>query len=275
MSPPPHSEILAAICGLCLQCQATCISVVTTSENIVIASDSKEVWFDPHHVAGKDKDLANKVVVLDDRVAVGVTGFGGGTSWWDAFTFLYGIKNSLPVNASVSVIDGIIVDKLDPLMNHFSTYAANASREQQLAFADMIVMFIVIGYEGNVPVVDTVVIPFDGDTRKVSSPAIKSVYPTPHNPRTFGFNYVVEGEKRALRTATSKAYSPEWFGVREFPGLAPIFHRPADITLIEATATATDIVRFEAKFCPKSVGPPINLVMLSRKDKPVVSSLPN
>jgi hypothetical protein len=270
----PHPRVFAAFLLFAVQCHATSIAVVITNNNIVVASDSKKYWF-PGHGSEGDKDPTNKVVVINDRFVVGINGLAKGNGGWDALNLLQRVKDYLPANASISVIESVIIDKINPFMNRFSAYVANASRQDQLSFGDGIVQFIIVGYEDNVPVINTVRVDCDWNIRKVTSPTIHSVYPSQQNPIHVGFDMLSFGVSSAFAAVMGNPHGPEGQAMARLTGLAKTFASSGSkLTVAQAIATAADLVRLEAEFNPEHVGPPIDLIVLSRKDGPVLKFFP-
>jgi hypothetical protein len=264
--------IAFALCTYALRCQATSIIVVVTGNNIVVASDTKKDWM---HAGPNHEKTGNKVVVIENRAALGTTGLGR-LGDFDADRFIVGIKDTYCGDTSVSAIERVIKDKLKPFMDGFLAYVADGPVTDKEAFlGSVLVDFIVAGYEKGIPTIDIITLDIDWNSRKVSRPITHSIYPSPNipvdrNPRPFAF-----GNHDAIDAALNNTSSKERKAAYTFRGFETGFWGDIrDITTKQAVDIAADTVRFEAEFSPKDVGPPINLVTLSRDGKAVEYQLP-
>ncbi len=282
MSPNRFFKILAFLLFAGAQRSvATQIVVVVTHDGIVIASDSKQ-RASTNTGLSDSPELADKVIMLNDRVAVAVVGAGSlrflsGTETvyrFDPISLLDAVKHSLPANASESLIESIIVDKLKSAMDGLSPYIANGFFNKQNAPEGDIVDFIVAGYENEVPLVRKIRVECDWDARKIASPVVESKNPLPNRP--VDSNIIFFGRNSNIINATDPT-TPEWKAASSrYPGVITgidVFIHSRIVSSAEGKVIAADLIRLEAEFDPENVGLPMNIVVLSNDHSPVVSVL--
>jgi hypothetical protein len=165
-------------------CRATTIVIAVASDGVVIASDSKQRSGSSSGLTS-NPEPADKVVVLGDRVGVGVVGLANyrvGTTAnlveFHASEFLEGVKHSLASNPSVSLVEDVLIDKLKVAMDRLAPYVANGMIHKQSADEGDLIDFIVAGYDqrGRVAV-RKIRVECDWVARKLSSPIVETQYP--------------------------------------------------------------------------------------------------
>jgi len=278
--------LFAILTMICDCCRATLIVVVIATDGIVIASDSKVGRMTPTGI-GKQPKLAHKIVVLNDRIAIATVGMGwlqmgtrpGIAAFdFDSARFLNEVKNSLPTNASESSIERVIVEKLHGTIDALSPYVANGTLNKQNAPGiPYLIQFIIIWYEHGVPSVRRVTVECDWNTRKISSPVVKTEYPVPNRPTYI--NLAFFGEYDAVIRSVGDPQSPEHRAMEErYPmakkEIAIDGGKIPPAKSAESILFAADFIRLQSEFDSEFVGPPIDFVVLTRAGPPRVSSLP-
>jgi hypothetical protein len=254
-------------------CWSTTIVVVTTKDRIVLASDSKEVSIGSIVYGPKS---VNKIVVLNDTTAIAVTGLskcniaanGKVVFQYDTDRIVDQIKDSFSSNASISVIEGIIVNKMKASMNRLVPYLRDGAVDpKQAAKGPSFVDFIIVGYKSGVPVTDRVTINFDWNLRKISGPIVSSENSSPDRPHQVCFTGCNAIDQLRVPNSPEQlaAFSryPDAIKGLTFRGL----------NSSNALNAAADLVRLECEFDPKFVGLPIHIVTLTRDKKPVITTL--
>jgi hypothetical protein len=264
-------------------CRATLVVVVVASDGIVIASDSKEGRTTATGIAEQPK-LAHKVVILNNRIAVATIGMG----WlklrsaglnpfdFDSRTFLNEVKNSLPPNASESLIESVIVKKLQGAMDRLSPYVSNGMlNENNAPGIPNLIEFVIVGYDHGVPLIRRIRVECNWNVRKIASPVIEMEYPLPNRPHDSRLGFF--GEWGAIYRAISPDSAERKAVEERYPsartGIGIHYGKLAVGNSAESIGVAADLIRLEAEFNSEDVGPPINFVVLSRERPPATSFL--
>jgi hypothetical protein len=180
------------------------------------------------------------------------------------------IKHSLAPDTHVARAETVIMDKLKPYMDGFSSYMMNDPIQNKKTFPVLLLQFIAVGYENGIPVVDTIDVECDWNAGKATGPVFKPVYPQQDIPIDPGPHMMGFGQNLSINTAFGNPTSAERKAALDFAGLAYVFIPPApkSMTVPQMINAASDIVRFETKFRPELVGTPINIFVLSGKNEP-------
>src|SRR5262249_17500764 len=129
-------------------------------------------------------------------------------------------------------------------------------------------------YEDGSAKIIQVAIKVDWNIRQLSGPIIQTKYPRPNMPRHGDIRFF--GMNRAILKIADSSSIEYRTAVDKFPsairGIESL-RREEPITVTNAMAIAADLVRLESEFEPESVGPPINIVVISSTKTPVISSL--
>ncbi len=247
---------------------ATTIVIRTTNDRIVIASDSKQVET-RSGVKISNSKLAKKVVVFNTTTAIGFSGIKQETEIssetgkvafrFDAVEFLGRIKHTLPLSASISTIDDVIVEELKRRKISMMPYLTSGVFDPNHTFHRQGMEFIIVGYSGDNPVVQRIGIEIDADLGQISDPAVISENASPHRPHIICF-----GSCGTLRHLMNHG-SAEWSAASVRYSAA--FGDP------DAAAQLADIVRLECEFAPESVAPPIRLTTLLLHHGPIEQTL--
>jgi hypothetical protein len=240
-------------------CRATTIVIAVASDGVVIASDSKQRSGSPSGLTG-DPEPADKVVVLGDRVGVGVIGLANyrvGTKAdfveFHASEFLEEIKHSLASNPSVSLVEDAVIDKLKVAMDRLAPYVENGVIHKQSADEGDLIDFIVAGYDqGGRVAVRKIRVECDWAARKLSSPIVETNYPHPSVPLHSDFVFFGRTESifqvqtvgSAERKAATERYPSILLGLQTFLS-------GGNFTTEKAVAIATDMIRLQSQFDPK------------------------
>jgi hypothetical protein len=282
MSPHRFINLIAIFIFIGPGCRATEVVIAVASDGVVIASDSKQVSGSSSGWTN-NPELANKIVVMNDRVAIATVGIakvllfmpnGKVRYSFDSSQLLDGVKHSLPTNASVSLIENVVINKLKRAMDGLSPYVADGSIQQQDPTDMDFIDFDITGYESGIPVVHKILVKCDWSARKFSSPIFESKYPRPNKPHNsyigfFGWNRSVINMQNPAspESAAANARYPDLIR-----GMYALAHGKG-FTSTEAVNIASQAILLEAEFNPERVGPPINIVVLSSKDAPIVKTL--
>jgi hypothetical protein len=275
-----HRAIAAAILFLVSRnSKATQIVVVVANDGIVIVSDSKQVT---NVGLGINPELANKVVVLNDRAAVAADGLGKLTGAagneilfsYSSEALLKDVKKSVSPNVSIAEIERTLVGKLNIAMTALAPYVSNGSFNQQNAPEGDLLDFILIGYDGAVPVVHKLRVTCDWNARKILDTIIETRNPLPNRP--VDSNVIFFGRNLSIQNAADPN-SPEGKAANmHYPGVIKgldVFRHGKTVNSIDAMDIAADLIRLEVEFDSKNVGFPMNVVVLSRTHAPTYSRL--
>jgi hypothetical protein len=223
-------------------------------------------------VHSSDPELAKKFVLFNPTTAVAFVGLSEWDSvapngkvlyYFDALKFLNGIKHSLPPNASVSTVEGVVVDKLKIAMNRIAPYFANDPVESQNAAFGKYISFIIVGYSAKVPVIHIVGVEIDWNLRKISNPITQPIDPSPNSPRP-----LCVGINTAYRRLFVRNSAEHVAAASRYPAaLSPV-------NSTSASAFASDVIRLQSEFDPEDVGPPIHVLTLMRDKGPLEETLP-
>jgi 20S proteasome alpha/beta subunit len=257
---------------------ATTILTLVTPEAIVIGADSKNT---PTYCGGYKKDSReepiDKVIIVHKRIAIASVGLESSiiTDHSDhvivAFnreSLIKQIEDDTPPDIPIALLAQIVEEKsavaLIPLGPHVKAGIAEYDKSSKNATLVATSQFIIVGYDDGVATLREINFDFDWERGKFLPPTINLIFPSPTARPDFGFH--VNGAINAVedilhRELNSKAYR----------GLTSLSVKSLDhliarknLTIDEAVALLSDMLRQQSKYTPDIVGAPFVVTVIHK-----------
>lgn len=261
----PKIRCLVAILLTC-HCHATSVIFVVISQGIFAAVDGYSTTPSPSEPSLLRVD---KTAIIQNRLII--IGLGaadidiGGANGFPRFTYHFTkwipeIKKKCPQNVSVSALTTLIEKESGIAFNNLDRYIAAGALDSFKPRSNLL-QYAIAGYDARVPTINIVKFDFDWQNRRLAGPMVATIHPNP-NGRVdsglyFGGMSIIQPSE--LQNRESKSYKE----------LAPLIPKELpriltgqDFTDREAKRICLSILRVDAKYFPRAVGPPYIITKL-------------
>ena len=272
---------IVLLLGCCFadHARATTVVYIVTPTGIVIGADGKTI---PSGTAMKIFLLKRRLVVADSYTESAKVS-GGTTTLYDFPTWIEVIDSKIRSNTTVEALSLIIKDEM-PRSFSFAIEGikSGAIKKSDPGVEDILIRYIVAGYESGIPTIYSIWFGIDWDQKTVIGP--QRVLVQPEQRQRADSRFGAFGQHVALNQLGDTQSDVHKKAVAKLPLEYQTLAAGKDLTLKQASNFVRGLLAIEAVANPQNVGFPITVVTIPKvghgwfrtyeRDVPALSQLP-
>jgi hypothetical protein len=231
---------------------STTVVAVITSQGIIIGSDAKRISVASGIVTGEENIDTKIQLIAGGRILVASSGIMQ-TSEYNFFDWIKKISVDLPNEVSVEdfalLLKGEAAKEFDGFERDAQIVKGNGS---PLDVCNVVVRYLVAGYQNGHPMVYTVEIYLDWEDKRVIGPILTLQNSDGVGWTKTGIAYI--GESAAIREITNERSYAHQKAASSFPETATRFFNGRDLNECEAAKLIRGLIKVEEEVSPSKVG---------------------